>query len=187
HNQFCGRNTTNVAKETCLHSHELPIRQPSVCFFVTDEPAAVCLRHPARYARLTGCEARIKSDNASMRSQAFCNQAKQILDCRILQMVDYPKQQDRIERRESLYVCRRQMLTKELPSIRIVLFGVEDITGFDIQSDVIHPRHVLQDMSWPAADIENTLSASKLEKFVQTNSPEPVCGQNPLPSNIAAW
>ena len=73
---------------------------------------------------------------------------------------------------------------KEPAAIRIVLSCIFDVARFGIEADVIDLGHVVQNISWTAADIEDALSRPQLQNVIKANLPQPVGPENALPADI---
>jgi hypothetical protein len=56
-----------------------------------------------------------------------------------------------------------------------------------VEADVIDMRHVIQDVSGPATDIEDAFVLAKLQEFPETNPSQPVCTEEPLRGDVKDW
>jgi nucleoside-diphosphate-sugar epimerase len=56
-----------------------------------------------------------------------------------------------------------------------------------IEADVIDRRHIIQNIPRPAANIQHTLSVSKLQEIIETDLPQAICAQHALPADIDRW
>src|SRR4249920_3046222 len=99
-------------------------------------------------------------------------------------MMNEPEQHDRVEWCELRNVPLREMLTKELAPIAIMFLCILDVARLDIEADVIDTRHIVQDISGSAADIEHALSLAKFHELVKADSSPPVCPQQALERDV---
>jgi hypothetical protein len=187
HDQLSRRNPADVVDYSSLQVGKMIAAETTIGLLVANKSAPVGLGNPTGEAGLRRRKAWIECDHASVRRHALRQQAKQVFGYGIIHMVNDPHQHDRVEGLKLGYMSQRKMFAEKTPAVRVMLLGIFDIARLGIEADVIDRRHIIQNIPRPAANIQHTLSVSKLQEIIETDLPQAICAQHALPADIDRW